>query len=439
MAKNFTERELLDEIAKQNPWWRSGKIRLEKTLIERDIFPEVKKEIKSKKVTAVIGLRRTGKTTLLKQTISHLLVKNPPRRIFYFSFDALEQERNIIKEVVRLYFQNILGEVPEESKSNVHIFLDEVQKVNQWGEEIKSIWDKNYPIKFFVSGSSSMNILKGSGESLLGRIKIYQLTPFSFREFLKYRNLETKKIELGDILNYQIKYPENSEKLQLLFKEYLEKGGFPEIYQEDNPKEYVSIITSLSFYRDIINLFPVKRADVLEGIFHHFIRESGQVINYHHLATSLKTKYETIRTYVDHLELSFLIHRSVLFSKSKLKSLRKNPKIYVADHGFSLLEPMDEGLKIETAVYNHLYPSHDVFYWRNDSEVDIILENKKTVPIEVKFKEEIKKEDLRGILKFMKDKKADKAILITKNQLKKEKIDKKEIIHIPAWLFLLAT
>ncbi len=83
----------------------------------------------------------------------------------------MKREKRIIRRIFDLYFRNILKQLPGEG-DNVYIFLDEVQKISDWSEEVKSLHDRGYPVKFIVTGSSAMNIMRGSGESLVGRIDI---------------------------------------------------------------------------------------------------------------------------------------------------------------------------------------------------------------------------------------------------------------------------
>ncbi len=431
--------ELLNEIISQNPWWRNGKILEEKTTT-RDIWKEVLKDTARKEVVCFVGLRRVGKTTLMKQTIHHLIKEGvEPERILYFSFDAMKKEEFIIKHIISLYIQNILEEVASELSKKVYLFFDEVQKVREWGEEVKSLHDRGWKMKFFVSGSSSMNILKGSGESLLGRIKIHRIYPFSFTEFLRYNGVETEKVPFE-----KIKYPVQAEKIMLLFNRYLGLGGFPETYPLLDSQIKIALKTGidLTFYRDIVNIFEVKRLDVLEGIFYSFVKESGNVINYSKLANSLNTKFETLKTYVEYLDDSFLIVKSPFYSTSRIKTFEKNVKVYAADHGFFHLEDVKEGLRIETLVFNHCKKliSDDVFYWQDKkkNEVDIVLRHDKTLlPIEVKFKSKVDKRELKGLLAFMEKHHVDRGIVVTKNSFETIDFDRKRITLLPIWLFLL--
>ncbi len=432
--------ELLNEIISQNPWW-TGSAPLKEKTTTRDVWSEVLEDIGKKEVTCFVGLRRVGKTILMKQAIQHLLENEiAPKRILYFSFDAMKKEESIIRRIVTIYSRNIIQEVPNELSSKVFIFLDEVQKIKEWGEEVKSIFDKGWDIKFFVSGSSSMNILKGSGESLLGRIRIHRIHPFSFREFLRHNGMEIGNMPLGDL-----KPPLQTEKIILLFDRYMELGGFPETYSltKEGLKNTLKTWIDLVFYRDIVNLFEVKRIDALEGLFYSFVKESGNIVNYAKLANSLNTKFETIKTYIEYLDNSFLIEKSQYYSGSRIKISEKNFKIYASDHAFFHLEDTEEGLIAETLVFNHCKKHiwEEVFYWKDTkgNEVDIvILKNKTLLPIEVKFKSKVDKKELKGLFSFMDKYNCKNGIVVTKNSLDSIESEGKEIHMVPIWLFLLA-
>ena len=430
--------ELLNEMIAQNPWWESGKMKLKENLAVRDAYSEILKDVKSKQIIGIIGLRQIGKTTLLKQVIDFLLKnKISKKRLFYFSFDSFRGEDKIIKRILDLYFTQILRAPMSKLTSKVYVFFDEAQKIKNWGEDIKLVYDKEYPLRFFISGSSSMNILKGSGESLVGRIKINKLYPFSFREYLRYNGIEVEAMSLGDV-----EYPLEAEKIRILFEDYIKVGGFPGVYDLDKTQLKTSLktIIDLTFYRDIVNLFEVKRTDILEGLFYSFVKESGQTVNYNKIAISLKTKFETVRSYIEYLETSFIISKSLFYSPSAIKRFKKNPKIYVADNSFFLLNGTKMGLTIETCVYNHLIKFEGkAFYWQDakKNEVDIVVNRSNPLPVEVKYCSGAKNENFKNVLLFMEEFKIKKGVAVTKNTFEKRKINGREIIFIPAWLFLL--
>ncbi len=435
------EEELLREIESQNRWWTEKIVHLDKNLIERDVYKKILQETGKREITGIVGLRRTGKTTILKQIIKALFEKGVnPKNVLFFSFDGFKKEERALKRVLETYFRYIVEAPPEKGADKFYIFFDEVQKIKDWGEEIKSFYDKGYSIKFFVSGSSSMNILKGSGESLIGRINIHKLFPFTFREFLRFNGLE---IERSDIL--KIKFPKNSEQIIVLFNKYLRQGGFPELYSlpEQEIKIKLKAYLDLTFYRDIINIFEIKRPDVLEGLFFSLLRESGNLVNYNNLSNALNTKFETLKSYIEYLSYSFLISHSRFFSNSR-KTVEKNAKIYVSEHSFSNLSRIEEGLKIETIVYNHckiLTESGDfekIFYWNDrKNEVDIVLvRGKKIIPVEVKYRRDPKR--ISGLLKFMEKFSVKKGIVVTKDVFEEVKTEGRTIFFVPCWLILLA-
>ena len=434
----MNEEELLTELTEQNPWWRDGKIKLKDNLIIRDIYPQLINELKSKQITGLIGLRQIGKTTLLKQQINHLLKNNINKKnILYFSFDSIKEE-NIIKKIISLYFSRILKKPAYELKDTIYLFFDEVQKIKDWSDDLKSFYDKEYPLKIYISGSSSMNILKGSGESLIGRINIHKIYPFSFGEYLKYNGMQLETISLDNI-----KYPVEAEKIKILFEEYLKIGGLPGLYglEEVQLKQAIKTMIDLTFYRDIVNMFNIKRTDIMEGLFYCFVKNSGNTLNYNNLSISLKTKFETIKTYIDYLNTSFMIQKSLFFSQSTVKTFEKNPKVYVADNAFFLLNGTKMGLIVETCVFNHLlkYESR-LSYWQDkkNKEVDIIVGKKSPLPIEVKYRSNIRKEDFQNILFFMEEYKIKKGIVVTKNCFEEQKINGRKILFIPAWIFLMS-
>ena len=432
------EQDILKDMALFNPWWSGPSPEPEKGLIQREVFDKLLDALDYNRVLALVGPRRVGKTTAMKQLIWHLLDTVEPVRILYFSMDAVKREDRIIRQIYDQYYRNILKQVPGEG-DKVYIFLDEVQKIKDWGDEVKSLHDMGYPVKFIVTGSSAMNIMRGSGESLVGRIDILRVFPFSFREFLKYVGIETH-----GLLAFDLNYPADADKIKLLFDKYAQTGGYPELYpmaSQERIRDYIRTVLDLTFYRDIINLFEVKRPDVLEGMFYSFIRESGNVINYHTLTNNLNTKYETVKTYIEYLASSFFISRSYLYSKSTLKSFRKNPKIYAGDNAFFYLISAKEGLMMETAVYNHLkHLGFEMFYWQNKAklEVDILLQTSSgLLPVEVKYGKKVSKSDLKGLLTCMNELGSCVGIIVTSEKMGLENIGGKQVHYIPAWMFLM--
>ena len=168
---------------------------------KRKLFNKLVKEIKSQQIISLIGLRRTGKTTILKQLIDYLIQEKVKREnIIFYSFDENQPK---IADVIQDY-ENSVGKTILETKERIYIFLDEIQKLKNWQNQIKYYYDNYKNIKFFVSGSSSLFIKKQTQESLAGRIYEFILEPLSFDEFLIFRNRDDL-LKKPDLLQDSIK------------------------------------------------------------------------------------------------------------------------------------------------------------------------------------------------------------------------------------------
>jgi len=420
----MNKQELIEELRLENPWWKGENVPLPAKVVERDIQDELFGKLEDEKISAMIGLRRTGKTTLLRLIIKKLLDEVEPERICYFSFDLAEEVD--IRTLIKTFSEEIIKEPYESFEEKVYFFFDEIQKVEDWGDHLKSFQDKDLDMKFVITGSSSMNITKGAGESLVGRIDISMLNPFSFKEYLRYEKTDVPEMDLDSL-----SYPEDASLYRIKFKEFMEKGGFPEIY-EDNSKEYLKQILDLIFFRDIVDIFTVKRTDVLKGIFREISARSGQKLNYSSLSNDLDTQYRTVKDYLQYLEDSFLIEKSLPWESDHIKSLRKNPKMYVSDHSFADLWRAGEGLKAETIAFNHLKKIERPRFNR-DPEVDIVLpENGKA--FEVKYSSNVDERDAEDLLEMSE---GFELFLVTEDLYDELKIDGRVVSAVPLWLLCL--
>ena len=252
------------------------------------------------------------------------------------------------------------------------------------------------------------------------------LNPFSFKEYLRYEKADVPEMDLDSL-----SYPEDASLYRIKFKEFMEKGGFPEIY-EDNSKEYLKQILDLIFFRDIVDIFTVKRTDVLKGIFREISERSGQKLNYSSLSNDLDTQYRTVKDYLQYLEDSFLIEKSLPWESDHIKSLRKNPKMYVSDHSFADLWRAGEGLKAETIAFNHLKKIERPRFNR-DPEVDIVLpENGKA--FEVKYSSNVDEKDAENLLEMSEE---FELFLVTEDLYDEWKIDGRVVSAVPLWLLCL--
>lgn len=417
--------ELIELVQDLNPWWQTGRVELPDYIIERDIRSHFNQLQDTGNAVGLVGLRRTGKTTFLKQTLKRL---DDRERACYFSFDL---EGVSIKQLVEVFCERILGEPISGLKDEVHFFLDEVQNLKDWSRHVKHFHDHYDNIHFTVTGSSTVNILKGAGESLAGRLSTLHLKPFSFQEYLRYNGIKSVKTSL-----YEPELPDNARELRVRFNSYLEDGGLPEIYRMENRRERLEEVIDLVFFRDIVELFDVGRSEILSDIFKILAQNTGQRVNFANICDSLDSDFRTIVSYIDYLESSFLVSKSMPFRRSEMSRRRKNPKIYVADHSYASLYGAEKGLIAETIAFNHLSRIGKPQYMR-DPEVDIVIPEKKWM-FEVKYSSDIAENVVSKVAERAKDE-GFKPFIVTDDIFDTREFSGIEVQLIPLWFLCLAT
>ncbi|MBI3009297.1 MAG: AAA family ATPase, partial [Candidatus Omnitrophica bacterium] len=179
---------LLDVFREHSPWWQTHQIPKEKNdLPERQLLKQLKEEIENNRITAITGPRRAGKTILMYQLINWLLVESKikPTNILYLLCDDPDFSLLLLERTFGDIIKTYLNEFSTKRKK-VYIFLDEVHVMEDWEKWLKKFYDFDYPIKFFISGSSALHIKKKSKESLAGRLLEYTLLPLDFKEFVNF-------------------------------------------------------------------------------------------------------------------------------------------------------------------------------------------------------------------------------------------------------------
>jgi len=428
------EERIIRLLRKQNPWWEEEEVELPE--FKRDLYKKIEEYMKRKQIIAIVGLRRIGKTILMKQIIQPLKNK---KNVCYISFDDKNFQNYELAEDLINYFMEL------STNGKKYLFLDEIQKLPNWNDLLKTYYDLDENLKIVISGSSSLE-LKEKKETLAGRIFTFHLPILTFKEFVRYHRLKDS-ISFKNILDdYKRNFLLNKGWYLKLFNDYLLKGAFPEIIDEKDEefiKRYIneSVIEKVIF--DLSKQIKPKREDILRELLLILAKNSAKLFEIQNISSALKVDRHLISRFVYLLEKTFLIKISHNFTASVIKQLRVNRKEYLAhpsiiisllDYTFDIFNLENEiGYLVETLVANNF---EKLNFWRTPQkdEVDIII-NK--MPIEVKYRNEITRKDIKGLVKFLDRFKLKEGYVITKDILKGEYIDDKRIMFIPAWLFLL--
>ncbi|MBI5358454.1 ATP-binding protein [Candidatus Amesbacteria bacterium] len=388
-----------DQLRLQNPWWTDPNYQpTEARLPKRELFTQLIHDTTTlKQMISLTGMRRTGKSTLIRQIIASLLANTPVISIMYFSFDepTVREEKDTLEKLLTVYIQNILHKQIHEISETCYIFLDEIQLVPYWQDILKRYYDLSQHLKFVLTGSSSLFLRTKSKESLAGRIFEKQLPPLSYME---YQTLLSK----GS------------------FDEYLDFGGFPELLELNDiskKREYLKYwIIGKILEIDLPNLGGVRLVAEFERLFWSLLPNTSQIIHFPKLGAELGIKRNTLFRYLSLLQGSLLINGVANIAGSFRSTSRTLRKLYPASPNFLALSPTEStpGAQAETYVAQTLINKFGTvnLYHKREKEVDFVLPEQK-MAIEVKCQNTIHKEDYKFLMQFTKEKNYQ-PLLITK-------------------------
>jgi hypothetical protein len=420
---------LFDILLSMNNWWKNERIDVPFT--KRDSFENVMSLMNENKFMICIrGLRRVGKTTLIRQIISELIDDGiNPENILYISLDdprLLNYEYPIL-ESYELWKERF-------GIKKGYLFVDEIHFSKNFDLQLKRIWDENKPNVIFT-GSIALFLKKGIADSLAGRVVTKEINPLSFKEFLDFKGIEHVNFSSCDEIilgGFRV-----SDSIYSSFYEYMTTGGFPDTIDMDKDilKNYLrETYVDRVLLKDIPAIFGNVDNNKLMRTFSLLAESSGNKINFSRLSNDLGIKIDTLQRYSDYIEATGLIHYVYRISKSIRASKKIFPKVYLPTT--SLIEAfgkmnVKEGALVESAVENFL--EGEKFYWEGKKEVDFIVDR---TAIEVKFSNN-PESALMSLIELKKYFDYEKAIVVTKRKIKVEKIQDSKIYFIPAPVFLL--
>ncbi len=405
-----------------NPWWK-GQFKVEYK--DREIYAQIKKYIPLRPIIALTGLRRVGKTTLLMKVAADAIAEGfDPKSIIHFSFDEFKgvELRDVLSASEELLERDF-------STSRTLFLLDEVQKLGEWENQAKALYDLHSRMKMMISGSESLFIKHKSRATLAGRIYEFRVEPLTFREYLEFKGEHPTPPGLY------------SRDLKRAYNEYMTTQGFPElvgVHDKDIIRKYIkeSIVEKV-LYRDIPQLYRVKQIAILEGLLGILMDEPGQIIDLTSLGKDLSITRQTLSLYLRYLEESYLIRKLYNYSKNRRKAERKLKKLYPTIQSPELLFRDDDQARskaFECSVVNQLRAE---YFWRDPykNEVDVIQDGTAPVPIEIKYG----KIDTSGVLAFMRKHKVKEGMIISRDKEYVHEENRQKIRVVPAYKHFLST
>lgn len=314
-------------------------------------------------IKVITGIRRSGKSTLLKQIIDELKDKGVKQeRIIYINFEDIEM--SFIKNDIDLN-SYIKKKIKDDEK--YYLFFDEIQNVIDWEKAVNS-FKATKNVSIFITGSNS-NLLSGELVTLLaGRYVSFKIQPFSFKEVCELKGIEEK------------------EKIEKAFEDYMKWGGMPQRFyfnDEQETKNYLMDLYDSIVVKDIISRYKVKDVELLNKILEYLMSTPAQQFSVTNIVNYLKSESrncsnETLYNYLSYTTNSFIMNKAKRYDIKGKRVLSTNDKYYLTDLGLgqvkSPIKAKGKGSVLENIVYNELINrGYEVLVGKSDSlEIDFI-------------------------------------------------------------------
>jgi len=377
---------------------------------KRKIFNSLEKHLTVKQVTVLTGMRRTGKTTLVKQLMEASNIKHK----LFFDLEQLE-DRDLFD--VRNY-DLIIKKLSEEGidfSKKVMICIDEIQLLPNIPSVIKYLYD-HYDIKFIVTGSSSYYIKNKFQESMAGRKKIFEIYPLDFGEYLTFNNYKFKGLE-------NIESLENDtiikEEIQKNYNDYCTYGGFPEVVLTENiseKKDLLQDILSSYINIDLVQIADIKKIPELRNIIKLLAARIGSKLDISKIANTVNLSRQTVDNYIYLLENTYFIKTIPVYSLNADREIVKARKVYFLDNGIATqFAELSSGSKFENAIFNQLHHFGELSYYqlKTGPEIDFIID--KRIAFEVK--ETAQPIDYKKLMNLAKKINIEKGFVLGKNNI----------------------
>jgi len=297
--------------------------------IERKIYTDrIKGFFDKEQVKVITGIRRSGKSEILKLLRDEALKITDKDHIIFMNFEDSEFDDITSYKELNKY---ITDRMKDDKK--YYIFLDEIQIVDKWEKTVNSLRLLNTDI--YITGSNSQMLSGELATLLTGRYVAFEIGTLSFDEFMHFR-------KEFDITSIRTSDTEDNDKAQIAeLDEYIRIGGFPLLstssFTKDQARQVVSDIQSSAVLKDVVIRNKIKNAPLLERIIAFIYDNVGRPVSIRSITNYLKSNgngadQETVSSYIGHLEKAYILRKVSRYDIKGKKLLESNEKYYLADH-----------------------------------------------------------------------------------------------------------
>lgn len=416
------DKETLRHIVVQQKDWSFHK----DGSVPRDVLDKALGWFDDRRILILTGVRRSGKSTILRQ----LMARRPG-----YSYVSFEDERFIDFKAQDF---EMLNESLIEVYGDADIyFFDEIQNIDKFETFVRRLQDQGK--KVIITGSNASLLSRELGTRLTGRYKSFEVYPFSFSEFLRFKGVEWNRDWFF--------LAQRKVELDRLFDEYLLKGGFPE-YLKNGDIDYIRTIYENILYRDIIARYSIKRQRILKELVGILASSISSKITYNSLKETLGlSNAVTVKEYMSYLANSYLIFEVHRFEYSLRKQLASPKKIYFVDPSFHQVAGVnfsdDKGRVMENLVFLELNRRNkEVYYFSGKNECDFIVKEGKHIEIAIqvcyKMVANNREREIAGLIEAMDSLKIKNGIVLTRNLDEEMTIGRKKVRIMSVWRWLLS-
>ncbi len=354
-----------DLLYQYNRWWEEP-FTLPGVYRRERYIGYLRDHVRPGRVVLVTGLRRVGKTTLMRLLVEELIGDGvDPRTILYISTDDYLLREHSLLEVVDSFRR--IQKLPVDSA--VTLLFDEVASKSDFQQQLKTLVDRdNCSV---VASSSSASLLKDSGGLLTGRSTTLEIQPLSFSEYLEFRQIHIAR--------------RDRRLLDSFFRDYVRAGGLPE-HAASPDREYLMTLVDDIIQKDITAFHGLRDHQLLRDYFTLLMERSGKQVSINKIANILKLSPDTARRYLSYFEESYLVHPVSRWGRTNERLLSPR-KMYACDLGIKHLfvGDRDWGSYFENHVYLRLRERDKRIYYVYEDRIELDFRTADGLLLEAKY------------------------------------------------------
>ncbi len=396
---------------------------------------------KLKRILAIIGPRRAGKTYYMYQIIQSVLQTGRFSRedILFVDFEDYRLVGFTADNIDDLFaaFHQIVGRYPR------FLFFDEVQHLSDWQRVLRTLHNRRR-FKIIISGSNSKLLGKEVTAELRGRYDSVIMLPFSFMEYLTYRGISWTPAALRTAVRGNV---------MAAFDDYMRHGGFPEVVMTEIEIERRRLLQSyyrIISYHDIIDRYNIKARYLLDSLMNDVLENYSSIFSITRFEKQLKSNgipgsKRTISNYLHYLEEAFFVFVNEKFSYSPRRRIMNPKKIYLSDSGFAAVgRPFTEnrGRILENVVATDLIRREaELYYFKGRHECDFVVKKDRRITHAIQvcweLNERTEKREFDGLIEACRVLNLTAGSILTYSQEEERQRNGLRISILPVWKWLL--